>query len=275
MFNFATQPQSIVRIFSDSTRLYKTTFLKIWLWQLLWQIPLLILSLLDDNSPIAHQLNLPNGTFFSIAGAILALACVLVPLFGCLFNFHRIYNLVTPPYLTSRASLKIALKKLLPAIGATLLIFIIPTLLWGLVIGVEILLKFISIPLLIILMIVVGIPLLFATLFFFFLVGYYQLAMVLDNCSAVKSIKASCKLVWGHWWRNFFVLLVFSIIQALVTLLALMLTSFLFSSLPTLGLVIGMIMVATISLWGFSVLLVQFNDLKLRQQRKSLQVAPA
>lgn len=113
---------------------------------------------------------------------------------------------------------------------------------------------------------------------------------IIDNLSTVKSITKSCKLVWGNWWRSFFVYL-FSTITLFIILWGLMwVARFLFPLIlkmliPLLGakvfvvlfplfIIIYLLLTAYFMAFFISVTLSLISDLKLRKQSDPITVSP-
>ncbi len=267
MFNFSQQPQSIGRIFGDGVRLFKTTFSKVWYWQLLWLIPIIIPSLINfpgldkiqGTTPTAgNELINHGGISLLIIGLVIFVVLLIISLFGHCFNFHRIYTQVTQPNLDAKYSLKIAAKKIPTVVGATLLILVGFSLVQVLTVGLFMLLWHISGFLAVLAAVVIALPLILAAFFVLLLLSFYIQLIVLDDCGVIQAIKQSCKLVWGNWWRNFIILLGLSIASGVLSLISALIPN------PIISIIVDVAILVVLYPWYASTLLVQFNDLKRR-----------
>lgn len=55
-------------------------------------------------------------------------------------------------------------------------------------------------------------------IFIFTLIAFAMPAVILDQKPALKSFEYSARLVWGHWWRTFFIFMIFVIPVVILSL---------------------------------------------------------
>lgn len=87
--------------------------------------------------------------------------------------------------------------------------------------------------------------------------------IVMDDEKVFHSFKQSFLLVKGHWWRNFFVFLIVGIIIAIIDAVVTAILN-LFPAGIAVELIYTMIMNVISIIAATAILLVQFNDLKIR-----------
>ncbi len=271
MFTLAHKPQNFLKVISDSIQLYKACLRTVWRWQLFWLIPMVFLPSGGLNSGgvtsiLSAHLNAPSANGLLIFYSLLAL---IFTIFGETFLLYKIYNMGIEGDSSNQKSFLIAKNKFLPILGGyvinwliLLAVIIIAGLLFGLI---FFLLSLVSggytgaLYTIIFIMLIVGAFLI--TLMFFF-----NLFILFENNKIIQSIKASIKLVWGHWWRTFGILLVPIIIIFLITQIFNLLMSLV---MPRIGIAANISNLCVLTLlypWFNSVILVQFNDLRFRQK---------
>jgi len=229
MFKFADQPQTISEVLIDSIDIYKQTFLRVWYWSAV--IP--ILSAL----PVFILGSKDKAAALSGGQVVFMIFIMLIAAFVISLLLHRIYLLVTKDNPDISESISLARNKWLTVFLAMLIT------------GV---LSFVGFMFFII-------PGVFLSILFMFYMPY----ILFEGDGVVDSIKNSCKLVWGSWWFTFVVLF-------LPTLMLVVATSF-FTLLMGKDVEYGstifdMVLVTIFTPFIQSVILVQFNNLKLQRK---------
>jgi hypothetical protein len=243
MFEFSTRKLNIPEIWKASFKLYKQTLSKV--WYLAFFMILILLGCFN----IAIKTYIPNQalehvqkpTFhFSPIAAICYIIAIIIGLFLISVILHRMYNLVTDPKYSLQKSLYFVLSKYLIIFSCVLVVYIAT-------VG--------GFLLFIIPGIFIGILLMFSLL-----------AVLFEDAGWLSAIKRSCELVWGNWWRTFAVIIFPALILIVIQ--------------NAIALVIGVryiwinILVVSLVMSGLkpyfdAILLVQFNDLKLREKEHS------
>ena len=241
MFKFAGNKLMIGEIWHNGFALYKQTFAKVWF--------LVLIIMLVSSVPSMLHID-PHTLKAGHIGALvlLLIAILLIALFLSATILDRIQNLVSDAHYHISASLRYVLSKYLILLVSVLAAYCV------------ILFAFVVFVLLsnILGTIALAIWALFAI---FILISFmFAVPLILfDHKGCIEALKASYKLVWGNWWRTFFILAVPMFImftaEALVQTLIknLVVTNLLIA-------VIGLIVIPYVQ----SLILVQFNDLKLR-----------
>ncbi len=115
-----------------------------------------------------------------------------------------------------------------------------------------------------------GIFLIIPGIFVLILLMFAWFAVLIDGDNVFAALKRSVKMVWGNWWRTLIVLLIPGAINGCIILIFRFLLQYgfhidiynywfhVFSAIP----------VVFMAPWGIAVGLEQYNDLKLRYQRK-------
>lgn len=99
----------------------------------------------------------------------------------------------------------------------------------------------------------------------FFVFGLFSMVhplVLLDNCGVFGSLKETCVLVWGKWWRTFVLVFPLPLINALLTAVTA------YAHTWSNWLVVGFILlfVSLIYPLFYAGILVAFNDLKVRKK---------
>ncbi|HVV68510.1 MAG TPA: hypothetical protein VHE99_05695 [Gammaproteobacteria bacterium] len=273
MFSFAKKPLNLIGILRDGFNLYKTSFTSIWRWQLLWLLPMVFLpasSSLNTTGTmnvLTTPLNTPSFSWLMILYSIVVL---LITIYGEIFILSRIYNIGTQKPLNAGASLRLAKDKFLPILGGyvitwliLLALFIVAGLIFGLI---YFLISLVSsghsgyslIIMMTTLMIVIGV-------FLVILMFFFNLFILLENTKIVQAIKASVQLVWGNWWRTFAVILVPAVVIFLLVQIVNFLVGLVMPRVYVANNIANLCLLTFLYPWFSSVILVQFNDLKLRR----------
>ncbi len=279
MFNFSKEPQTPAGVLLDSFSLYKYTFSRIWRWQLLWLLPLLLLTspqLAGNFSLLATQAQGLNA--FSTTDFILSIIGTLILIYGETFILHRMQTLaaVDPAAApTPITSLKMAGKKFFPVIGGFILnnlVILACLLILMLVIGVILLLVSLVAKTATFSPSALSISAIGVLALVWIVVGTYlclvNVLILLDNWPVVKSLKQSFYLVKGRWWATFVVLLIplafgFVINQLVNLVLGLVISP----PFPIANVLVNILADTIIYPWIAAVFLVQFHDLKVRKHQ--------
>jgi hypothetical protein len=272
MFTFANKPLNIVSIFLDSISLYKVSLPSVWRWQLFWLLPMVFLpaSSLNATGTLNVLTSQLNATSFSWLIILYSILVLLVTIYGETFLLSRIYNIGSQKPVSIKASLLLAKDKFLSILGGyaiiwliMLALFIVAGLVFGLIYFVISLVSNHSgyTPLLMMTALMIAIGIFLGVLMFFF-----NLFILFGNAKIIQSIKESIKLVWGNWWRTFGVILV----PVIVIFIAIQIMNFLVGLvMPKVGIANNITNLCVLTLlypWFNSLILVQFNDLKLRRR---------
>lgn len=272
MFTFANKPLNIASIFLDSISLYKVSLPNVWRWQLFWLLPMVFLpaSSLNATGTLNVLTSQLNATSFSGLIILYSILVLLITIYGETFLLSRIYNIGCQKPVGTKASLLLAKNKFLSILGGyvaiwliMLALFIIAGLIFGLIYFVISLVSNHSGYTLLIMMtaLMIAIGIFLGVLMFFF-----NLFILFENGKIIQSIKESIKLVWGNWWRTFGailvpVIIIFIVIQIVNFLVGLV--------MPRVGIannIANLCVLTVLYPWFNSLILVQFNDLKLRRK---------
>jgi len=228
MFVLATKPQTLGEVFKDTMKLCKHAFVRCMPLALLMSLLLQLLSAFSVHpGPHAKVFSWVNIFLMPVSMAITAF------LFPALLHFAR--ALIINEDAPLKTSLSLARSKFITTFFAMFLISVLTLI--GLV--------FLIIP---------GLFLLIAWLF-------YMPAIVFDDATIFSSMRNSFRLVRGSWWQTFFL---FSLAISAGLFLMSIFTGILISMS---GLALGIfrfILSAFLSFLLSILLIVQFNNLKLR-----------
>jgi len=228
MFKFADKPQTIFEVLTDSLTIYKQTFLRVWYWAVI--IPLL------SSLPLFLGLSVEK-TGFTISQFVLMFAIMLIAAFFMTVLLHRIYCLATIENPNISETINLAKNKW-PTVFLAMFITTV--------------LSFIGFMFFIV-------PGIFLSIMFMF----YLPLILFDNTGVVDSIKGSFKLVWGSWWFTFAVIFLPTLIFVLVTSII----SLIFGkNVAYWSAIVDIVLVTVFTPFIQSIILVQFNNLKLRQK---------
>lgn len=227
MFKFATRPIRIPEVFKDSLRLYQASFTQLWYWIVLVSI---IGSISNRLYPIYTS---EQG--FSFLGLFVFLAVFAISIFIFMIMVHRVYVVGAQQKVTILDSIKLAQKKFLTALAAGVIITI--------------------------LIAASTLALVFPAIYFFVLLVFYFPSIVIDNEGIFSSMKRSAILVNRHWVRTF-ILFLMPFIASVLFIAILSLIHYQAMWYETLLDLISRIIFMP---YYTATLLVQYNDLKLRQ----------
>lgn len=252
MFNFSLTPLPIFKAIGEGFKLFSHTFAKIWYWSFLFHIinslPNLLLFFAGSNT--FQTLPRPYG----VAYFFIFIIIFIIQVYGTIFLMHRIYILGAAPTQPTSDSFKTAKEKLLPAIVASVICFV-----GMMVLGLIAKVLNLSGPL---------IFLLFTPLVLFLLVLllFYLPLIIFDNLSGLDALEKSIRLVLGYWWETLLVVLTPSFISLLLIVFA-----FMIQPPNSLGLILSMMVISSfIAPLTYSLLLTQYNNLRLLKKQKGL-----
>lgn len=230
MFSFSKHSQPIVNILKDSFEFYKLTFVKI-----AWIVAILsfFLSLLmfrrttSGIQGVEELLTWKNIFLFIIMTGISSFFMAAI--------LHHMYMLVREKKDKLADSFDLAKEK------------------WPTVFGMAMIVA---------ITIFVGFSALFIPGVFLMILLMFCFPLILfENKNIIESIQGSVQLVWGNWWRTFLVIIYpLGLIMLLSVLMSL--ETGIGNSFASL---LASVMVGTLTIpWLSAVILVQYNDLKLR-----------
>jgi hypothetical protein len=281
MFSYSNKPQSLMQVFKDAFRFYKTTFRQIIVWSLLLFLVISIfsygLSLLypeDKKGEIMEVLLI----FIPI---VTMLGFMIIYLYGECFLLYRMHGLVNnfdvAPTTCFLMATKNVLKVLVPFIISFLFLFAIVFFgQWSSLIVLNFtnqklqlghIFLALTIPMIIALTII-------GLYYLLFMPWIVSLKIIVDRGRIYKSIKEAFSLLEGSWWQTFFaiflVIICMGFLNQLVTLLIAQ-----FSKNMWVMLVPMMIVYALITPYLNAVLLLQFNNLKQKMLIRNLPKSDA
>ncbi len=248
MFKFSKNKLSITDIWNASFELYKQTVIKVWYLAFIMMLVLLTIfnyavktsmaeTAADQAKTAMPVIHLSATT---IIGYIIGL---LVTIFVISVILHRIYNLALNPNYRLRDSLIFVLSKFLIIFSCMVLIYLIVA--TGLM-----------------LFIVPGV-------FFGILLIFSLLFILFENAGWLGAIKQSFQLVWGNWWRTFAVILMPALLLIIIQNIVFVIIGV---HLMWLNILVTSLVVAFIKPFFDAVVLVQFNDLKLRTRTRITRI---
>lgn len=241
MFTFATKQSSIVKLWGEGFTLYRDAFLKIWYILLILMLISGLLQYAIKLVPLDNLMNTKHGINRDAIFLGLITAVSLMVQFYCIgLIFNRIYNVGLGADLKLSKAMKLIRSKYWSLCSTTAAVFALVLL---------------GILLLVIPGIFLGIALMFSIP-----------VVICQDTTAWKAITTSFKLVWGHWWRTVAVFSPIFFIQMLYTSILVWV-----AHKNSLALNVVNILVSTLfSSLLYAFILVQFNDLKLRANKKAM-----
>ncbi|MCK4608344.1 MAG: hypothetical protein KAT71_02590 [Gammaproteobacteria bacterium] len=241
MFEFSTKKLSISEVWLASFALYKQVFRKIWYLVLLMVAIILGSHIIGNLMHVTTTAAAKQLSHISMIGVLIEALGAIIGLFIMAIIVHRIYNLVTDSAFHLKTSVRYIASKFLIIFSCLVVVYI------AVVAGIVLFV----------------IPGLFLGILFMFSL----LCIIFDNAGWLGAIKMSSKLVWGDWWRAF---LIFIVPSTVITMVQLGL-SFVFKSNIWVLMVITALAMTVLKPYLDSVLLVLFNDLKLRKKAVVIQ----
>ena len=240
MFTFATTQSPIVKLWRDGFVLYKNAFFKIW-------YVLLVLMLISGMLQYAVVL-VPMDTLISskygfnwnaIFLGLVTTVGLMVQFYCIGLIFHRTYGVGADKDFKLSESMKLVRSRYLSICATGLAVFI--------------------------LVLIGAVALVIPGIFLAFALMFSVPAVICNHATAFKAIVASLKLVWGHWWRTFCVMLPATVVvYAIYVPVALFFTN----EHSWITNAISVVVFTFLSSLVYAFILVQFNDLKLRAKKK-------
>lgn len=271
MFQFAKQPQSILKLIGDSLRLYRDSFAKIW-YALAGCFAVglvryfgLVQTIIAPSSVTPKPSNtnmILHPTFSSLMLSALELLLILVIVYFLFFLvMHRMQNLSKDPNISWQKSFLAMKKNFFKMLLSQLFIILFVIIL--------------AAPAGVIKIAMVTALTIFIEIFAILLISFVAPIILFEQEKIFSAFKKSILLVWGKWWRTFLVLLWAPLIAIILFFLLVLAFNSIFvahksSNIFTLVLMLGTDLFHHFVLLplGIAAILVQFNDLKLRSKNK-------
>lgn len=246
MFSYANRAQSITTIWSESYSLCKQSFLQVLPWAFVLSVIALLISLgqmtgsdlTTEGTP--EKLSMRHLSVWTLFGIILNM---LVSAFIYSAILYRINKIALQNDVGMAAAFNVARGKFLTVVLA----------------------MFIDLALVLSGLVALILPGIFLSVALFF---YMPLILFNDN-TAWESIKNSIKLVWGDWWRTFLVITFPLIILVLVSVF---LGEILGEDNFLVDVIVDLVIMPFFIPFFNALILVQFNDLKLRKAQGVKQI---
>lgn len=241
MFKFSNKTLGLSEIWQGAFELYKETITKVWYISLAMMFVLYIDKVLFPAAkymPATAQggmnpaFSLPH---YGVGSMLLSVVTSLISLFLLAVMLHRIDKLSEEPDAPAMDSVEHILGRYLTLVTATVVVFI-PVMIGAL------------------LFVLPGV-------FIAVLVMFVPFNIIFNNDNWLEAIKKSFKLVWGNWWRTLGVIIVPGIAIAIIQ----QIIASMFAFSPWLNLLVLAVIVAALNPYIYAVVLLQFNDLRLRQ----------
>jgi len=240
MFTFATTQSSITKLWRDGFSFYKNTFTKIWYLTLAVTVTIWILQIAGAVIPTT-DLNLPFSQIPKrdiLILVVLTLVSFLTHSYFIGLLYTRIYNLGKHKHVSLIKDMQVVRSRFFALCGIILLMACI------VILG----------------MLALVIPGIFMAYLFMFSVPL----VICENYSIWRALGTSAKLVWGNWWRTFWVMIPIAVFFYSVYGLDALLVDKIYRG------VIGIANIIFFTLFGsliYTFILVQFNDLQLRKKK--------
>lgn len=226
--SFSSIPLSYKEIWKETFRIYKKTFLKV--------LPIVfILSVIISLSSIATYFNNNLTSHFSPIFAAGLFVMIIFGVFLINLIIYQIYVQENEQVTSYSSSIKYVANKYFRLLIASIVISIITLL------GVIVL-------------IVPGI-------FLAILLIFTEVFILVEDNEIYPALKGSCLLVWGNWWRTFFVIAPVVIVNVLINALF----NYLGLQKSWVSYVVNSVIFIIYFPFLYSVILVQFYDLKARK----------
>ncbi len=249
MFTLSNQPQTIGQVLDHSFKLYAAAFKKVLLLSFMSALLMAIPGMLSTET---------SGDFESASAAMrqsMIWLVLLLPIYFILVSglIYQMQGVAESRSVSLSEALMRGAKTLLPIIVGIILYVLI------LMVGF-------------VLLIIPGI-ILSVSLYFWYT------GVVLDNESPVQSLKHSHRLVWGKWWRTLTVLSVYWIMLLVVYMgfgIAVGVFMATGGALDSVGFkliteLVAAVISTIITPLIYSVMIVQYHDLKLRSEGHDLE----
>lgn len=228
MVIFANIPLPYNKIWSDAFNIYKKTFSQI------WYLAILLGICVSISSALSHAFKTPDGSFSLLRGVLISFSFLTAIYFTNLL-LHRIQSIDLQPTVSVKQSALIVLHKF-------------PKLFFAL--SIVTLLTVLGITLFII-------PGIFLTIMLLFTAPL----ILFDNRGIISGLTDSCVLVWKYWFRTFGIILPVILLNFVI--------NFFINMFNAPSIAVAFVISVAIGTFYFpffySILLVQFNDLKIRR----------
>jgi hypothetical protein len=256
MFKFSASTLPINRIWENSFGLYKKTVGKTWYLAF-------IAALLPSLSSFWHKSG-TLGTNFRLANLAYEILALLIVLYLSSVVMHYTYTLAASPNAKIGNSLRSVLAKYLTLFGATFFIYLVLFILLIIILAAVMGIKNIETLPVNVLLEKAGVGLiiwLVISLFALILCTFTTPSILFDNRGCFAAIKHSIKLVWKNWWRTF---AAFFLPILLICVISILLQETVVNE--PLNILVGALFTGLSLPFIQSIILVQFNDLKLRKK---------
>jgi hypothetical protein len=268
-----SRPSTYLEIIKLSLKLYRLSFAKVILLSLLFSITAFIPRLITDFKGRGYFAKFQPFSLIDLW--IILLNLFLLMLFiGILWHVHCIIYKIREPIVED---VIVGLKKVLQVFIASVMISIILFALHVIIFGTQVLLHqynllFTTNPLGVLVTTLVFLAQIFLLLYFSILFIFVIPIIAIENKSILSAIDRSISLVWNHWWRvvsvQFTPLLCYFILRLIIELTGIE-TLIHFQSLKSCLLCFAIFHIIIFALfipWIAAILLVQLNDLELRNK---------
>lgn len=231
IFEFAKQPLSnISEYWRFGLKLYMKSITKVWYL-------VLISSVVSNMMPVL--IKFINGSIAAQSHTVAVVVSIFVILLITSFiagaTLSRMYSIAKSESINLTSSLNLVWQKYTTIVISMLIGLVLSAFAW-------------------IFLIIPGI-------FVAMLLICYLPLILFDNAGVVSSLTGSVKLVWGNWWRTSL-----AVIPPMAVLFTFSLTFHYFSNQPMLVNILNILAFTIIYPLCYALMLVVFNDLKLRKQ---------
>lgn len=236
MFSFSNTAQSIGEVLADSFKLYRLTVLKVF--------PIAALSLLMGAIPNLSGISLSAHTPNTAALIVIVLALVVSLLAALAVSAVLIQGMYVLALGRENKWMEAA-RVIRSKLGSIFCVFIFSSA--AMVLGFT--------------------ALFFPGVFVSILLLFCMPLVILDHCGWMDAIKKSCQLVWGYWWNTFFVM----VVPMLISIFLIAVITAIAKNNQILLAVMNVVVMSFFTPFFYAVLLVQFNNLKLKQSTKAVE----
>jgi hypothetical protein len=267
MFQYAKQPLPIVQIWKYGIDLYKTTFTKVWYWIL----PIVLIRLVTTSMlPILYSSTFfkSHSYMFIIYGNIALFIFLLIEFYFYLISLNRIHQLAINSNEPLQNALKAVHKKCWPCLLNFLLLYAFMTILSMIFACIFALMYALKTDAAANIGLIVGALIAIPSIIFGLSWAFDWPLILFENNTALAAIKNGIKLIWRKFWRTILGLGVPLLIPCMAITSLYYLASYHPQStvLASTNIIISAGIVLLLMPLFLSLILVQFNDLKLRKQ---------
>ncbi len=262
MFKFADSKLNIAEVWGAGFKLFKTTFGKVWFFTLILEVIIVaivtliikkfagLFILFRLTSDAAH---VPTGLVWAVLGVFMIIGLVTLLFKSTILD--RIATVVLTSDVSISKSIVHVLSKYLILLFSMVIMFFVIFAAMLVLAGLPALLGPVAAN------VGANIWMLF-TIFISFAFMFNIPLILFDNKGAMGSLGDSFKLVAGNWWRNFIVFFV----PALILTMCQLVLMFIIRNIIADCIIMGIAFIFTVPYFQ-SLILVQFNDLKLRSKK--------